>query len=221
MINQSIELTGYKFNNRSVMEESQTDFITVINSVLLLVDYQSNMIRSIGSGDRSEIEEAVIASAKAANMLNVPVILTSSENELSGEFFHYLSDIFPKQEVFKRKAHQLSALEDERIMKTLRKYGRSKLIISGLWTSESFSETAVHAVNEGFDVFGLVDACGDISHERHNYGLHRMLKAGVTPITWMSLASEWMNGWVDPGDGDISDEIFGKYNAMLAYLSRR
>ena len=23
---------------------------------------------------------------------------------------------------------------------------------------------------------------------RHNYGVHRMLKAGVTPITWMSLA---------------------------------
>jgi nicotinamidase-related amidase len=201
------------------MEDSQMDFISVINSLLLLVDYQENMIRCIESGDKREIKNAVLASAKAASVLNVPVILTSADNDVNGEFLSELSDIFPRQGVINRKSNHPSALNDERIMTALRRSGREKLIVSGLWTSESFTETAVHAIREGYDVFGLIDACGDISHERHNYGLHRMLKAGVTPITWMSLASEWMNGWVDPAE-ELSEETFGKYNAMLSYLSK-
>jgi nicotinamidase-related amidase len=220
MIDQGVELRGYKLYKKNVMEDSQSDYITVINSVLLLVDYQSDMIRNIESGDRAEIRNAAIAAAKAASILNVPVIMTSSDNESNGDFIQELSDIFPRQDVIVRKKGQLNAFEDERVLKAIRKYGREKLIISGLLTSESFSETAIHAVNEGYDVFGLIDACGDTSHERHNYGVHRMLKAGITPITWMSLASEWMNGWVDPTGGELSDEIFGKYNAMLNYLSR-
>src|SRR5512133_611714 len=205
MIKQGMEMTEYKSYKRFVMEDSQSDYITVINSLLLLVDYQSKMVKSIESGDKQEISNAVIASARAASILNVPVILTSVESESRGEFLRELTGIFPLQEVIQRKPDQLNALEDERVLKAIRKHGREKLIISGLWTSESFTETAINAVEAGYDVFGLIDACGDISQERHNYGVHRMLKAGVTPITWMSLASEWMNGWVDPADGDLSD----------------
>lgn len=202
------------------MENFQSDYITVINSVLLLVDYQNRKIMSIGSGDREEISNAVIASAKAAGILRVPVILTSQAVKEHGEFMRGISDIFPRNEIIQRNPECLDALQDERVLKQIRRYGREKLIISGLWTSESFSETALHAISAGYDVFGLVDACGDISHERHNYGVHRMLKAGMTPITWMSLASEWMNGWADPSEGELSDEIFGKYNAMMTYLTK-
>jgi nicotinamidase-related amidase len=202
------------------MEDLQSDYITVINSMLLLVDYQDKKIMNIGSGDREEIIDAVNASAKAAGILKVPVILTSSEVRENGEFMSSITDIFPKLEIIERKAECTDAFEDGRILRLIRKYGREKLIISGLWTSQSFTETALHAVREGYDVFGLIDACGDLSHEKHNYGVHQMLKAGITPITWMSLASEWMNGWVDPSEGELSDEIFGKYNAMMTYLTK-
>jgi nicotinamidase-related amidase len=202
------------------MENFQSDYITVINSVLLLVDYQNRKIMSIGSGDREEISNAAIASAKAAGILRVPVILSSQAVKEHGEFMRGISDIFPRNEIIQRSPECHDALEDERVLKQVRRYGREKLIISGLWTSESFTETVLHAISAGYDVFGLVDACGDISHERHNYGIHRMLKAGMTPITWMSLASEWMNGWADPSEGELSDEIFGKYNAMMTYLTK-
>jgi hypothetical protein len=42
----------------------------------------------------------------------------------------------------------------------------------------------------------------------------------VTPITWMSLASEWMNGWAVPAESDYRGEFTGKYNTMLTYLAR-
>jgi nicotinamidase-related amidase len=202
------------------MENINSDFITVINSMLLLVNYQGKKLMNIGSGDKEEITNAAIASAKAAGILKVPVILTSSDAKENGEFIRGITDIFPKAEVIQRNSECIDALDDDKVLKQIRKPGREKLIISGLWTSDCFAETAIHAIKEGFDVFGLIDACGDITQERHNYGIHRMLKSGVTPITWMSLASEWMNGWSDPSEGELSEEIFGKYNAMMSYLSK-
>ena len=199
---------------------SQSDFISVINSLLLLVDYQTKKIEGIQSGDRSGIVEAIVASAKAAAILNVPVVFTSAEGDGSGEYMRELTSILPKQDVIKRNYIHTGAFGDEGVSNNIRKYGRDKIIISGLWTSESFTETAIQALMQGYDVYGLIDACGDTSNERHNFGVNRMLKAGVTPITWMSLVSDWMNEWADPTAGEISEEVSGKFNTMLSYLSK-
>lgn len=201
-----------------VMESAQTDFISVLNSMLLLIDYNADMLAQVTSGDRRTIKDAATASAKAASILNVPVLLTASER--NRDYLKEIAELFPKQEIFVRKSIASNALIDEAVRLRLRRYGRDKLVIAGLWTSESFAETALGALKEGYDVFGLIDACGDTSVERHNYGVHRMLKAGLNPITWMSLASEWMNGWADPMEND-SDDITGKYNVMLSHLSRQ
>lgn len=201
------------------MEYYNSDFITVINSALLLMDYQEKKIEEVRSTDISGMTDAAVASAKAASILNVPVILTSSGDEY-GQFLKEISEIFPGKEIVKRASLHDDALNDERVHRLLKKYGREKLVISGLWTSDCLMETTTHAIKEGYDVFGLIDACGDISHDRHNYGVHRMLKAGVTPITWMSLASEWMNGWADPQEGEVPGEIPGKYTVMLSYLAK-
>lgn len=201
------------------MGNTQADFISVINSLLLFVDYQENLISGIHSSDKESIKTAAVSSAKAAVLLNVPVILTSVDAEENGEYYNEIRKIFPDQEIISRQNGNRDAFSDNSVIKAIRRRCREKLIIAGLWTSGSLAETALHAVREGYDVYGLVDACGDISQERHNYGVNRMLKAGITPITWLSLASEWMNGW-SPADGDITDELYGKYNIMLSNMSR-
>lgn len=202
------------------MEDFQPDFITSINSLLLLTDYQSNFIRSIGSGDGAETINSAIACARAASLLNVPVLMTSMNEKENGKFSDKISEIFPAGMVYERPEKTYNVFEDERIRKAIRKAGRDKLVIAGLGTSNTFIETAVYAQSEGYDVFGLIDACGDISDELHNMGVHRMLKAGITPITWMSLTSEWMNAWIDPSGNELSEEVYGKYNAMLTYLAK-
>lgn len=202
------------------MEDFQPDFITSINSLLLLTDYQSNLIRNIGSGDRTEIINSAVACTRAASLLNVPVIMTSMNEKENGTFPEELTEIFPGRMVIERPDNTINAFDDDRIRKAVRKSGRDKLVISGLWTSKTFIETALKGQAEGYDVFGLIDACGDLSDELHNEGVHKMLKSGITPITWMSLTSEWMNGWIDPSGNELSEEVYGKYNAMLTYLAK-
>lgn len=201
------------------MENSKTDFITVINSVLLLIDDQINTIKLLKSGDTTEIKNSVVASAKAASILKVPVILTSLNSNDNGIFLKEITDLLPKNEVIDRSSLHPDVFEEQKVFRALRKTGREKLIIAGLWTSKTFLASACRAIREGYDVYGLIDACGDISMESHIYGIQRMRSAGVTSLTWMSITAEWMNGNSVPTETGVTDEVYEKYAAMLSYLS--
>ena len=85
-------------------------------------------------------------------------------------------------------------------------------MISGL---ACVSLTALHAIKEGYDVYGLMDAAGDSTVDGHNYRIKRMLKAGVIPITLESLVSEWMHDWDNPKSGELIEKVYSKYGAMI------
>ncbi len=55
-------------------EKWKLDLLTDKNSVLMLVDYQPSMIRSVASGDKVTIKKAAYCAAKAASILGVPVV---------------------------------------------------------------------------------------------------------------------------------------------------
>ena len=95
------------------------------------------------------------------------------------------------------------AFEDGPTYTAFKKTGRKKVVVSGLWTSMCFAYTALHALKDGYDVYGLMDAAGDSTHDAHKYGIKRMLQAGVIPITVESLVSEWMHDWGNPKSGDL------------------
>lgn len=199
----------------NTMGSSKLDLLTAKNSVLVLVDYQPGMFKGVSSGDRTTIKNAAVAAAKAASILQVPVVLTSIYPQGNGEFIKEITDLFPKQEVFARKIPGFDAFEDERVLEAVKKTGRKKVVISGLWTSMCFSYTAIHGLREGFDVYGLIDAAGDDSSDAHNYGVQRMLQVGVVPITLIALVSEWMHDWANPKAGELKKEVYSKYDAML------
>ena len=74
---------------------------------------------------------------------------------------------------------------------------------------------ALHALKEGYDVYGLVDATGYSTPEVHIYGIKRMLQVGIIPITVESLVSEWMHDWTNPRAGELVKEVYSKYGAMI------
>jgi nicotinamidase-related amidase len=198
------------------MEDSKLEFITDKNSLLLLVDFQPGMFRGIGSGDRTYIKNAAVASATAAQILDVPVVFSSISEKSNGAVIDDLMSLFPDQKAIERPNHSFDALETEEVLAAIQKTGRKKIIVSGLWTSMCFAFSALHAVREGYDVYGLIDAAGDATPDAHEYGIQRMLQAGVTPTTWMPLTSEWMHDWLNPKAGELIEKVYGRYDAMLA-----
>ncbi|MCX6669072.1 MAG: isochorismatase family protein [Methanothrix sp.] len=178
--------------------DGKLELLTDKNSVLVLVDYQPSMFKSVSSGDKTIIKNAAIGAAKAASILGVPVVLSSINPKSLGDFIPEITKIFPNQEVFARKTPSFDAFEDERTGNAVKKLCRKKVVISGLWTSMCFAYTALHALKEEYEVYGLIDADGDSTLDAHKYGIKRMLQAGVIPITLESLVSEWMHDWNNP-----------------------
>jgi nicotinamidase-related amidase len=195
--------------------DGKLELLTDKNSVLALIDYQPSMFKGVASGDKTIIRNAAFCAAKAASILGIPVVLSTINPKFNGEFLAEISSLFPGQEVFARKVPSFDAFEDERNWNALKKTGRKKLVISGLWTSMCFAYSALHAVKGGFDVYGLMDAAGDSTKQAHKYGIKRMLQAGVIPITVESLVSEWMHDWNNPKSGELVKEVYSRYGYMI------
>jgi hypothetical protein len=76
------------------LKDGKLDLLTAENSVLILVDYQPTMIKSVASGDKTRIKSAVICAAKAASILKVPVVLSSINPQYNGDVFQKLLHYF-------------------------------------------------------------------------------------------------------------------------------
>jgi nicotinamidase-related amidase len=185
------------------------------NSCLVLIDYQASMFKGVASGDKALIKQAAVGAAKAAAILGIPVVLSTINPKFNGEFIPEIATLFPGQEAISRKILSFDAFEDEAVRNAVKKTGRNKMVVSGLWTSMCFAYTALHGIKDGLDVYGLIDAAGDSTRDAHKYGIKRMLQAGVIPITLESLVSEWMHDWNNPKAGDLVKEVYSKYGAMI------
>jgi len=193
------------------------EFLTDRNSALALIDFQPSMFRGVGSGDKALIKAAAVGAAKAAKILGVPVVLSSINPKGNGDFMKEVTELFPGQEVFARKLPSFDAFEDEKTYDAFMQTGRKKLVLSGLWTSMCFAYTAIHAVKDGYEVYGLMDAAGDSTPDAHKYGIERMLQIGVIPLTMEALVSEWMHDWNNPKASDLVKEVYTQYGAMIGW----
>ena len=198
-------------------KDGKLELLTDKNSTLVLVDYQPSMLKGITSGDKTIIKNAALCAAKAAKILGIPVVLSTINPKLNGDFLQEVTELFPNQMVYARKVPSFDAFEDENTWNAFKRADRKKMVVSGLWTSMCFAYTAIHAIKEGYEVYGLMDAAGDSTPEAHKYGIKRMLQVGVVPITLESLVSEWMHDWSNPKAGELVAEVYSKYGALIGW----
>jgi nicotinamidase-related amidase len=198
-------------------KDGKLELLTDKNSTLVLVDYQRSMFAGVASGDKTIIRNSAYCAAKAAAILNIPVVLSTINPEHNGNFIGEITRLFPGQDAISRSVLSFDAFEDEKVWNAFKKTGRKKLVVSGLWTSMCFAYTALHALREGYEVYGLIDAGGDSTADAHRYGIERMLQAGVIPITTESLVSEWMHDWANPKAMELVKEVYSRYGAMIGF----
>jgi nicotinamidase-related amidase len=201
------------------MDDRTASALRADESVLLLVDYQPRMYYGI-EGDRTLIHNNTLGLAKAARILGVPTILTTIGEGGNGPFTPEVVALFDRP-VIERSVPGFDALADSEVLEAVKRTGRRQLVVSGLWTSMCFSFTALHALREGFEVFGVMDAAGSESAIAHDHAVQRMVQAGVVPCTWFATACEWMDTWANPAAGDLIDEVFRIHNGFFAQKPAR
>ena len=161
---------------------------------LILIDHQSQMAFATHSIDVATLRNNVALIAKSAAGFQVPLLLTTvAEKSFSGPLFPELKEVFPDARVFDRTS--MNAWEDAAVIGEVNRIGRQRLVIAGLWTSVCIVGPALSAIDQGFDVYVITDACGDVSDEAHERAVTRMVQAGAVPVTSVQYLLELQRDW--------------------------
>jgi len=190
---------------------------------LILIDFQSQMAFATQSTSIVELRNNAGLVANAAREFGVSTIVTSvAEKSFSGPFFDEVLDAFPGEDVIDRTT--MNTWEDARISARVNAIGNGRLVMAGLWTSVCIVGPALSAVDQGFEVYVITDACGDVSTEAHERAVARMVQAGVRPMTSLQYLLELQRDWarIDTyaATVGVATRFGGGYGIGLNYASR-
>lgn len=164
------------------------------NHTLIMIDFQSQMAFATKSIDAVALRNNAALVSKAAKEFKVSTILTTvAEKSFSGPMFDEIISVFPEEVVIDRTS--MNTWEDPRIAVRVNAIGKPKIVLAGLWTSVCIVGPALSAIDQGFDVYFIADACGDVSTEAHERAVERMVQIGARPMTSLQYLLELQRDW--------------------------
>ncbi len=180
--------------------------LTPTNCAIILLEYQPQFALAINSTDRDILIHNGINLAKIAKTFSIPTVLTTiGQSNFGGPLFSKLQQIFPYQEPIDRAT--LSVFEDPGILAALEKIGRNRLVIAGLWTDFGVAASIRNARQLGYEVFMVVDACGDVTPRAHHIATQRLCREGAVPMTWLQMLLALHRDWAPSEAYDVLLDI--------------
>ena len=181
-------------STKSVARAGYVEPLTPENSFLVLVDLQDMFGVTVSSIDPTVLVNNAAGIAKAAKVFNVPTILaTANAKTFAGPFFPQVTQARKDLTTYDRTA--INLWDDARVVEEIRRSGRRKIVIGGLWTASCVMLPALSALKDGYEVYVLADVSADINRETHDRAVQRLVQAGATPISWIALMLEWQRDW--------------------------
>ena len=187
---------------------------------LILIDHQSQMSFATKSIDAVDLRNNVALVANAAKEFGVSTILTTvAAKSFSGPIFNEIKAVFPNDEIIDRTS--MNTWEDARIAERVNAIGKGRLVLAGLWTSVCIVGPTLSALDQGFEVYIITDASGDVSTEAHERAVQRMVQLGARPMTSLQYLLELQRDWArtETYDQTVATAIAhgGSYGLGLIY----
>ena len=201
-------------------KRSEKGLLTPDNCVVTLIDLQPQMLFGVANFDRQSIINNNVALAKAARVFDMPVVLSTVETKgFSGNMWPQIQAIFPKQTPIERTT--MNSWDDENFVAAVKKSGRKKIVLTGLWTETCVTLPTIQALHDGYEIYVVEDCCGDVSQLAHDNAMKRVVQAGAKPVTALSVMLEWQRDWAarDTYDAvmDIVKAHYGAYGIGVEY----
>lgn len=177
---------------------------------LVMIDFQSQMAFATHSIDAVTLRNNAALVASAAAGFGVSTILTTvAEKSFSGPMFDEIKAAFPGQAMLDRTS--MNTWEDAAVIKKINEIGKTRIVLSGLWTGVCIVGPALSAIEQGFEVYVIADACGDVSAEAHERAMQRMVQAGAQPMTSLQYLLELQRDWARTDTYDMTTGIARKF----------
>jgi len=187
---------------------------------LIMIDFQSQMAFASHSIDMITLRSNAGLVAEAAKEFNVPHILTTvAAASFSGPMFDEIKAVFPDEIVLDRTS--MNTWEDGPVIERLNSLGKDRIVLCGLWTSVCIVGPALSAIDQGYEVYFIADACADVSPEAHERAVERMIQIGARPMTSLQYLLELQRDWARTATYGpttaIARRLGGGYGLGLAY----
>jgi len=144
--------------------------LTAENSVVLLIDHQSGLVSGVRDLEPDEVRHNVVAFARVARVLRVPVVLTSTAPEMWGPTLPELTEALPGVENIERSL--VNARDEPRVREA--------------------------AAADGYDVYALLDGSGTWSELLRLTAIDQMREAGVTVTSGLAAFVEMLHDNASP-----------------------
>ena len=177
--------------------------------VMLLIDHQSGLFNLVKDMPVSQLRNNVIALARVASMLKIPVITTASVPEgPNGPVIPEIQEYAPHAKYVPRQG-QINAWDVPDFVKAVEETGRKTIVMTGTLTSVCLAFPAICAYEAGYKVYAVVDASGNWSQMATDLTIARLAQAGVIPVDTFAIIGELQQTWNRPDAMDYAD-IFGE-----------
>jgi nicotinamidase-related amidase len=178
-----------------IREPVSDALLTPKNSALVVIDYQPSQVAAVHSMDHELLVRNIVSVARLAKAYQLPIVLSTVNVNANGQppTLPELREVLADNEELDRT--QINAWEDVEFRAAVEATGRTKLIMTALWTEVCLAFPSLDALRAGYEVFPVVDAVAGTSVEAHRAGLERIVQAGAQPISWVSLACELQRDW--------------------------
>ena len=200
------------FSGEASAQKPSPELLNPSNHVLTLIDHEGQMVFPVKSIDVIELRNNVALIAGASKIFNVPTIVTTvSEKSFSGPVIPEVELFYPKATSGYIDRTSMNSWEDANYFKAVTGKGKKKIVLAGLWTSVCIVGPALSAIADGYEVYIITDACGDVSPEAHNMAIQRMSAAGAKTMTSMQYLLELQRDWARTSTYEATIDLVKKY----------
>ncbi|MDR7369918.1 hydrolase [Flavobacterium aquidurense] len=202
-------------------QKPSPELLNPTNHTLVLIDYEGQMAFATKSINPIELRNNAGLITGAAKIFNVPTIVTTvAEKSFSGPVFTEILEAIPNTSSYIDRT-TMNTWEDVNAHKAITATGKKKIVLAGLWTSVCIVGPALSAISEGYEVYIITDASGDVSKEAHEMAVNRMIQAGAKPMTsvqyLLELQRDWARGETYKAVTDLAVKYGGAYGVGIQY----
>jgi nicotinamidase-related amidase len=172
------------------------------DAAMVLIDHQVGTNTWASTTPLALLQRNVVILARFAAGTGMPVVLTSSQEtnvNVQGPLMPELAEALP--EAFARRIQRqgvVNAWDDADFAGAVRATGRKNLVMAGVTTDVCMVSPAISAVEEGFDVQVVCDACGSSNQIAEEMAWRRMERAGVRLTSTNAMVAELVRNWASP-----------------------
>lgn len=198
------------------MTTKYSEFLTADNAVLAMIDHQTGLMVGLGDEHPTVLKNNIVGLTRTAKAIGLPSVVTASLPEgPNGPVMPEITQVLG-EEVIEREG-QINAWDSLAFKQAIEKTGRKKIIMAGIVTDVCLLFPALSAVEEGYDVYAVIDASGTWNKTVQEVTIQRLTQAGVKVTTWASVLAELMNDWRSE-HGEALGQVLAEHTTKYGYV---